>query len=108
MAVDGETEGREDRRPEVEDERGLLRAETEIEQSMMQMLGVRGGDRASPHPASQDRPPRVENRDGQGRDRHAQRQDDRALRRGQYGAGDEGEAEQVATRTAQQGRPAEP
>src|SRR5207249_10907021 len=100
MAVDGETEGREDRRPEVEDERGLLRAETEIEQSMMQMLGVRGGDRASPHPASQNRPTCVENRDGQGRDRHHQGQDDRALRHGQYGEGGQGETEKVATRIA--------
>src|SRR5438445_13361704 len=40
MAVDGETEGREDRRPEVQDERGLQRAETEMTQSMMQMLAI--------------------------------------------------------------------
>src|SRR5213076_3027401 len=42
VTVDGKTERRENRRAEIEDERGLPRAETKVEQPVMEMLGIRG------------------------------------------------------------------
>src|SRR5207244_5349201 len=56
MPVDGEADRGENRGAEVEHERRLPWTQAEIEQPVMQVFGIRGGDRLAPKTPAHDGP----------------------------------------------------
>src|SRR6266480_5906405 len=54
VPIDGESHRGENRGAEVEDQRRLLRAQAEIEQPVMQVFGIGGGDRLAPNSPAHD------------------------------------------------------
>ena len=91
MPVDGQAHRGEDGRAEVEDEHRLPRTQAEIEQAVMQVFGIRRGNRFATPPPAHDRPGGIDNRDGEGDHRHDQGQHHGALRDREHGKGGQAE-----------------
>src|SRR5437660_144271 len=72
VPVDGEADRGKYGGPEVEDERRLPGAEAEVEQPVVQVLGIRCRDRSTSQPPAHDSPGRVDDGDREGGHRHDQ------------------------------------